>query len=166
MPDDIRKKMEALLSAHSGRKAPPKADKKGDDPHMLNFRQEFKKLCEDVVLPALRDTAELLRHHGHDCDVEEQEATEVATGEKITLNCRMRIFPAGFGRTFFQKSEPPYVCVMPEEQLKTVRVIAGTSLPSKPRKPTSNDYAMSEINAEVIEQECFGVLQAILEASE
>jgi len=163
MPDDFKKRMEALLSAHGGKKAPPKEDEPKDDPKMINFRMRFRKLCEDVVLPALRDTADLLKRHGHDCDVEEQEATEVASGETLTLNVRMRIFPVGYGRTFFQQSEPPYICVMPEETRQMVRVLAGTSLPGKPRRPTSNDYTFEAMNRDVIENEAFAVVQTILE---
>ena len=163
MPDDMKKKMEAFLSAHGGKRAPLKPVVTPElEAAMMNFRQQFRTLCQDVVWPALRDTAALLRRHGHDSDLEEQEATELATGEKLTLNVRMRIFPAGFGRTLFQKHEPPYVCVLPEESTQQVRILSGTSLPGKERKPTANDYEIAQINREVIEGEVLGVLQTIL----
>jgi len=162
MPDDIRRKMEALLSAHAGKKATPSEQVHKEDPVMATFRQEFRRFCRDTVMPALVDAERLLKRHGHDSEVEEETATEVATGEKLVLSARMRIFPSGWGRGYFQKSEPPYIWVRPDEARQTVRVLTGTSLPGKERPPTANEYTLQQITKETIEMEVLNVLQVIL----
>ena len=162
MADDIRKKMEALLSAHKGKAALPSEQVHKEDPTMLTFRQEFRTFCKDIVMPALVDAERLLRRHGHDSEVEEETAVEIATGEKLVLSARMRIFPSGFGRGYFQKSEPPYIWVRPDEARQKVRVLTGTSLPGKDRPPTANEYSLQEVTKETIEMEVLTVLQVIL----
>ncbi len=162
MPDDVRKKLEALLSARSVKKAPvPDATPK-EDPKMVTFRQEFRKFCQDIVLPALNDAASLLKKHGHDCDVEAHEATETSTGETITLYARLRIFPSGWGRAFFQTQEPPYIWVMPDEANRRVRILIGTSLPGQQRPPSAHEATLQDINREAVEQEVLNVVQVIL----
>jgi hypothetical protein len=161
MKDELMKKMEALLAAHKGKQAPPRPQQQ-EETKMLDARRQFRKLCHDVLLPALQDMADMLRKHGHDCEVEAQKATETATGEELTLNVRLRIFPAGYSRALFRDAEPPYVCVMHDEAQRNARVVAGTSLPDKPRKPTANEYPMDQLTREMIETEVLNILQTIL----
>jgi len=163
MKDDIKKKMEALLSAYDAKKkpkAPP--PKTGEEPEMVEFRQKFRRLCTETIVPAFRDAGDLLKRHGHDCDLDQRKATEGATGEEIFLSVTLRIFPAGFGRTFFQEIEPPYVCVMPDEAGKKVKIVAGRSMPGKPRKPTARTLPLEELNAEIVMEEVLAVLQDVL----
>ncbi|HUT33439.1 MAG TPA: hypothetical protein VNE39_08180 [Planctomycetota bacterium] len=162
MPDEVRKRMEALLSSRSPKKAPPREEILKEDPRMVTFRQEFRRFCKNIVMPALVDAERLLKRHGHDCEVEEETATEIATGEKLALSARMRIFPAGWGRGYFQKSEPPYIWVTPDEANHKVRVLTGTALPGKERPPTANEYTLEQLNKEAIELEVLNVLQVIL----
>ncbi|MBM4034660.1 MAG: hypothetical protein FJ291_23190 [Planctomycetes bacterium] len=162
MPDDIRKRMEALLSAHKARTAVQEEPAVKVDPEMAEFRNQFRKLCLDIVVPALNDAASLLKKHGHDCDVEAPEATETASGEKMNLYARIRIFPSGWGRTFFQKGEPPYVWIVPEEARRCVRILTRSALPDHDRPPTANEYAVQHVTKDIVEQEIFNVLQVIL----
>ncbi len=162
MADDIRKKMVALLSAHKGKAAAPSAPAHKEDPTMTTFRQQFRAFCKDIVMPALSDAERLLKVHGHDSEVEEETATEVATGETLVLSARMRIFPSGYGRGYFQKSEPPYIWVRPDEARQLVRVLTGTSLPGKDHPPTANEYTLQQVTKETIESEVLSVLQVIL----
>lgn len=163
MKEDIKKKMEALLSAYEGKKkpqAPP--PKTGDQPQMIEFRQRFRQLSTEVIVPAFRDAADLLKRHGHDCELDQRKATETATGEEIFLSVTLRIYPAGYGRTFFQDGEPPYVCLMPEEARKQVKILAGRSLPGRPRKPTARVIPLEDLNADVVMEEVLAVLQDVL----
>ena len=163
MKEDIKKKMEALLSAYSTKKKPQAPPRKtGDEPEMIEFRQRFRQLATEVIVPAFRDAADLLKRHGHDCELDQRKATESATGEEIFLSVTLRIYPAGYGRTFFQDSEPPYVCVMPDEANKQVKVLAGRSLPEKPRKPTERILPPDQLNADVVMEEVLAVLQDVL----
>ncbi len=162
MPDDVRKKLEALLAARSPRKAPAPDATPKEDPKMATFRRQFRQFCQDIVLPALNDAASLLKKHGHDCDVEAHEATETATGETITFYVRLRIFPAGWGRAFFQAQEPPYIWVMPDEPNQRVRILTGTSLPGQERPPSAREAALEDITREAVELEVLNVVQVIL----
>lgn len=162
MPEEFRKRMEALLRAHDGEKAPPKQDILREDPAMATFRKQFRKLCIEVVLPALNDAASLLKKHGHDCDVESPDATETATGEKLSLYARIRIFPSGWGRAFFQDKEPPYIWVMPEETGEKARILTNAALPNHDRPPSVRELPLQDVTREVVDEDVFNVLQVIL----
>jgi hypothetical protein len=160
--DDPKKKMEELLKAYEKKQEGPKPMKGQDEAAVKAFRQEFRQLCEGVVRPTLNGLSDMFRRHGHDCEVKEQTATEAATGNELVLQLRMTIVPAGVRRSAFGDAEPPYLCVMPEEGAKRVRVLAGTAMPGKPRRPTVNHYTIAEVSGEVVEREVLAVLQAIL----
>jgi len=160
--DDPKKKMEELLKAYQKKQEAPAPMKDQEEEAVKAFRREFQQLCDQVVRPTLKGLTDLFRRHGHDCDLDEQTATESATGNELTLQLRMTIIRAGVRRSAFADTEPPYLCVMPDERQKKVRMLASTAMPGKARRPTANTYGVPEVTTEVVEREVLAVLQAIL----
>ena len=128
------------------------------------FLQHFAELRRDVVRPVFEAAGALLHERGHEFSIIEEEYQLQGGGKSIEATIELRIAPFGMEKLPQAHDHLRALSFATRHYNKTVCITNGAVPQSGSIAGAAGSYALSQIDAQLVEQELLKLVAALVKA--
>lgn len=130
----------------------------------LAFLAGFAELRANVVRPVFEAAGEMLRARGHDFAIREEEFVFEADGKTREAAISLRITPAGMEGATASDAPLRELSISTRHYNKTVSIVNGALPQSGSMAGAAGSYALSQIDAQLVEDHLLKLVAALVRA--
>ena len=154
----------AMLDAYDVVRRADEQRKRRLEAEGLAFLAGFAELRSKLVRPVFESVGALLKSRGHDFTIREEEFVFEGEGKTTEAAIRLRITPAGMEGATASDLHLRELCFSTRHYNKTVCITNGAVPQSGSIAGAAGSYALSQIDAQLVEQELLKLVAALVKA--
>jgi len=154
----------AMLDAYDVVRRADELRKRRIESEGLAFLAGFAELRAKLVRPVFEAAGALLKERGHDFEIREQEFVFEGNGKTIEAAIGLRITPAGMETATASDEHLRELSFSTRHYNKTVSIINGAVPQSGSIAGAAGSYALTQIDAQLVEQELLKLVAALVRA--
>ncbi|MBW2410478.1 MAG: hypothetical protein JRF72_11820 [Deltaproteobacteria bacterium] len=163
MKNQTKLELEALLDSYRRKQQEAKKKQEQEQYELELYLDDFRDLRENVIRPVMEETGDILKQHGHDYKIKEQEYAVDKKAFAVEARIEFKIFPRTTQEEFYAENHPSVMFSSDTASLK-VKVHGSYVMPERRgERELIRAYGISDITSDVVEKEILDILTKAFE---
>ena len=128
MRDDLKSELDILLDSYDENDKKQRQQRKLSKSEYADFVENFYKVREETIWPAMKEIAQVLKSKAHDSHIELQDDEFQPVGGKEAKIC-MYIYPNGEGMDSARAKDYPYLSFTAGWYEQAIQIYSNTRVP-------------------------------------
>jgi hypothetical protein len=163
--EETKKRLANLLTRYDEEQSEARKNAQATKTEQEELLNSFGQLRQKVIRPVMEDIGAVLKTHGHDYKIVEEDASTDDQGKQKDALISMYIFPSGAGAkaTTIELCNFPRISFSPDSYWRRVIVHSSNMTPTRGGSSGGRgEYSVSQVTSELVEKELVKLLEEVL----